>query len=299
MRSDKALPLLLQKRLQQLGDALVERPKPNQCAALLPLGPRAYPMLLRALGHPAPELRMDALITLGQLFATHGPNGEALDAVVQYAKRLKQPGITAERQCVLFAIGRSGHASLINSFMPLLQAAAPPHATTTACYVLGYARWHAALPDLEPWISQGHGLITDAAIWAVGEMGQFSSLAVLRPLLARWERVEGVLAAMIAIGNPDMMHDIAPLLGSSATEHRHVACMTVWQWVSRHSPKEALRDLSGTHIIPRLYDLLKDPHDRTATYAMLSLANLGLPVDVACVERILKLPSSATRASHP
>src|SRR5687767_6994793 len=94
----------LVRKLRRVHQTFFERGAENRFNDLVEQGQHAYPELIAALADGDAGERIDALVTLGRLFASHGPTEYALAAVLQHSKTIRERGMGPERQAALFAL---------------------------------------------------------------------------------------------------------------------------------------------------------------------------------------------------
>lgn len=264
----------------------------NRFDELIEDGQKAYPDLVEALGDADRGERVDALVALGRLFSSHGFSDESLRAVVKHAKAIHEEGMGPERHAALFAMGRAGEKSLIESFMPLL-AAPDPDAVTVACYVLGYARWKPALPFLKYLVDQNETQIVQAAIWALGQIGDAEALDLLLPMLRRGENVEWLVGALGDIGDVSALDALLPLLSSDITDIRVLTIMSIYAIVEQNKDRKVRRDLAWME--SELRTAATDSFPPVAVFAMNTLVALGHKIGKEDVRAALNL-SAASKA---
>ncbi|MEE8410118.1 MAG: HEAT repeat domain-containing protein, partial [Myxococcota bacterium] len=241
--TDAAFEAQLDKGVSSFYETFFVRGAENRFEELMDDGQGSFPELISVLCDTDRGERVDALVALGRLFSSHGPTDDSLRAVVNHAKTIHEDGMGPERHAALFAIGRSGDTSLIEGFMPLL-AAPDADAVTVACYVFGYARWKPALPFLKYLVDQNERQVVQAAIWALGQIGDADALDLLLPMLRRAENVEWLVGALGDIGDVSALDALLPLLSSEVTDIRVLTIMSIYAIVEQNKDRKVRRDLT-------------------------------------------------------
>jgi hypothetical protein len=290
-----SLEAQIQTKLGDFHRTFFTRGRDNRFEHLVDEGAVGWPRLLTALGAADKETRVDALVTIGRMFETHGTDDAALRHVVTHAKGIRDEGLGPERQAACFALGRSRDPSLMTSFLPLL-AAASPSAVNLAAFVLGYARWGNALTPLIAVVEKNRRSTVAAAIWALGQLGDARALAALLPMLHRGENDAWIVGALGDIGSPAALDAIAPLLVSQVTNTRFLAVAAISAIVDHTKERSARREMAW--LAPTLRAAAKDPFPPVAVFAMLILAELGQRIDEADLKRALELAAPDTPFSN-
>ncbi len=286
MRTDE-----LQRRARAFHDAYFRRGGSNRFEDLAEEGQRAYDELLGALACPEAEERIDALVMLGRLFASHGCTPEALRAVVEHGKSIRESGIGPERHAALFAMGRSGEASLLDSFVTVL-AAGDSGRAEVACYAVGYGRWQSALPFLLLLAKSGDRKVAPAAIWALGQLRSPDALATLLPMLERGEQAEWVIGALGDIGDARALEPLAQRLAGDVPDIKLISAAAMWAIIDNVSDRKERRRLLSLE--PALRRAAGDAYAPVAAFALLSLAALGASVTAPELERTFGTASPAS-----
>jgi hypothetical protein len=268
----------IERRARAFHDAYFQRSGSNRFEDVAEQGRAAYGELVAALAHHERDERIDALTMLGRLFASHGHTPEALGAVVAHGTKIREKGIGPERHAALFAMGRSGEASLLDSFVTVLAGGDTARAEV-ACYVLGYARWQTALPFLMLLAKGGDPRAAPAAVWALGQLRNPDALATLLPLLDAGTWTEWVIGALGDIADPRAAEPLARKLEDRVPGRRYLAAVSLWVIVDAVADRKERRKL--VTLEPALKAAAADPYQPTAAFAQLTQLALGLSVDEA------------------
>jgi len=280
--SKKNLERQLQRKVPAFYRRFFERGAENRFTDLIEAGTAAVEELVSALDNDDRGERIDALLGLGRIFTTHGAPEAALRAVVAHSKTIREKGMGPERQAALFAMGRSGEISLVDSFVPLL-AADDPSAVNVAVMVLGYARNRDAEPMIRFIANRNDRDTVHTAIWALGQIGSAESLDVLLAMLRRGENVDWIVGALGDIGDPTALEDLVPLLSHERPDLRFSAVASISTIVDRRRDRKERRGWQW--MIPSLHTASRDRFPPVAVFALLTLAELGEALDEDAVRR--------------
>jgi hypothetical protein len=287
----------LVRKLRRVHQTFFERGAENRFNDLVEQGRHAYAELIAALADKDAGERIDALVILGRLFDSHGPTEDALAAVLQHSKTIREGGMGPERQAALFALGRSRDAELIESFVPLL-ASDDPSAVNVALFVIGYARWRDAAPFVRFLVNQGRAETMAAGIWTLGQLGgDTDSVDLLLPMLRRNEHVEWVVGALGDIGDPAALDDLVPLLTDPRPDVRFLTIASISALVEQNIDRKLRRNWTWMH--GPLQVAARDAFPPVAVLALLVLAELGVGLDEARVTELFELGADGPVVDGP